>query len=152
MHGDYDFRLQLITYLTGYSSIDGEETTYGDEKYICSTDFSSLRLAECMPQITEMAKAQIINGETEGRIGSPLRALRGVVRCGDTSKSNTTSSLGARSFDDFRFSLHCLNIIVVAMAMAHQDDIGGLLNGGVVDTAAHSVGVSNDSHAAGRRN
>jgi hypothetical protein len=152
MHGDYDLRFQLITYLTGYSSIDGEETTYGDEKYICSTDFSSLRLAECMPQITEMAKAQIINGETEDRIGSPLRALRGVVRCGDTSKSNTLSSLCAGSFDDFRFPLYCRNIIVVAMVMAHHSNVGGLLNGGVVDTATHSVGVSNDSHAARRRN
>jgi hypothetical protein len=41
---------------------------------------------------------------------------------------------------------------MVAMVMAHQDDIGGFLNRGIVDTPTDSVGVSNDSHATFRRN
>src|SRR5512136_1753146 len=100
-----------------------------------------------MAEVAQVADVYSIHGKTKDGIGAPFRAFSSVVVGSDSLEFQVLPFVGARSFNDLGLPFDSLDIIMIGMIMADQNDIRLIGDWPVSDSPAEGsgfIGVGDD--------
>jgi hypothetical protein len=136
MHGNDDLGVYFLNGLSGLSRIDGINPANGHEKDVNRTDLSGFLLGENVTQVTQVADVHPVQGKAKDGILPPFGPFVRVVEGGNPFEFYILCFMGAGSFDDLGLSPQALDIVVIGVMMADQDDIRLVPNRAVPDGPA----------------
>ncbi len=141
MHRDRNLGVQSLSSLDCLHRVNRIHSPDGHQQEVNRTNPHGFLLGWHVPEIAQVTDPEAGDLKTENGVLAPLGAFTAIVVGCDSLEFQNLYPVRTCSFNNLGLSLKALDIIVVAMIMADQNDIGLIRNWAVANNPAEPSGL-----------